>query len=102
MFSARGSGIAVQTLFEIAADEAAKPADRIRAANSILDLGLRGREWHSFPERLAHLEEKWKPPEDVDPMQELRRQLGEMEETEEKAGIQKVPSLLYPVSTLKR
>ena len=56
-----GMGVAVQTLIEIAADPNAKPADRIRASNSIVDLGLRGREWHSFEDRLAQLEEEWKP-----------------------------------------
>ena len=88
MFSARGSGVAVQTLFEIAADETAKPADRIRAANSILDLGLRGREWHSFPERLEQLEEKWEPPEGaaLTPMQEMDKWVKENSD----------PSLLYP------
>lgn len=52
------AGIAVQALVEIAADEAAKPADRLRASNSILDFGIRGAELLAFSERLARLEER--------------------------------------------
>ena len=83
-----GMGVAVQTLIEIAADPNAKPADRIRASNSIVDLGLRGREFHSFPERLAHLEKKWEPPEGaaLTPMQEMDKWVKENSD----------PSLLYP------
>ncbi len=88
LFSARGSGVAVQTLFEIAADETAKPADRIRASNSILDLSLRGMGSQSFPERLEHLEEKWEPPEGtaLTPMQEMDKWVKENSD----------PSLLFP------
>ena len=52
------AGVAVRTLIEIAADEAAKPADRLRAANSIIDFGIRGAELLVFSERLARLEER--------------------------------------------
>lgn len=84
----RKIGRAVQTLIEIAADEAAKPADRIRASNSILDLSLRGMGSQSFPERLAHLDEKWEPPEGaaLTPMQEMDKWVKENSD----------PSLLSP------
>ena len=86
-----GMGVAVETLIEIAADPNAKPADRIRASNSIADLGLRGREFHSFPARLAQLEEEWKPFEpapklavyEEDPMVDLNTYL---DQVNKKAG----------------
>ncbi len=51
------AGIAVETLIEIAADKGEKTADRARVSKSILELGLRGAEFHSILERLARLEE---------------------------------------------
>jgi hypothetical protein len=52
------TGVAVRVLVEIAADESAKPADRLRASNSILDYSIRGAELLAFSERLARLEER--------------------------------------------
>ncbi len=87
-----GMGVAVETFFEIAADKDEKTADRIRAMSLIADLGLRGREFHSFPARLAQLEEEWKPFEpapklavyEEDPMPDLNTYL---KQVNKKAGL---------------
>ena len=52
------SGVAVRVLLEVAADEAGKPADRLRASNLILDHAVRGAELIEVGERLARLEER--------------------------------------------
>jgi hypothetical protein len=47
---------AVQTLREVLADAAARPADRISAARTVLDFALRGAEMLDLEPRLAALE----------------------------------------------